>query len=88
LVTALAEWAPEVRVSGIAAGLHALVELPPGTERSIIRAATWQGLALEGLSRYRHPELAPDRDALVVGYGTPPDSGWTGALDALCNALP
>ncbi|KOU39035.1 PLP-dependent aminotransferase family protein [Streptomyces sp. WM6378] len=88
LVTALAERAPEVRVSGIAAGLHALVELPPGTERSIIRAATFQGLALEGLSRYRHPELAPDRDALVVGYGTPPDSGWTGALDALCNALP
>ncbi|MFI6471314.1 PLP-dependent aminotransferase family protein [Streptomyces sp. NPDC050516] len=88
LVTALAERAPEVRVSGIAAGLHALVELPPGTERSIIRAATWQGLALEGLSRYRHPELAPDRDALVVGYGTPPDSAWTGALDALCRALP
>ncbi|WP_438292141.1 PLP-dependent aminotransferase family protein [Streptomyces sp. HUAS TT7] len=88
LVTALAERAPEVRVSGIAAGLHALVELPPGTERSIIRAATWQGLALEGLSRYRHPELAPERDALVVGYGTPSDSGWTGALDALCNVLP
>ncbi|MFI6049076.1 PLP-dependent aminotransferase family protein [Streptomyces violascens] len=88
LVTALAERAPEVRVSGIAAGLHALVELPPGTERAIIRAATWQGLALEGLSRYRHPELAPDRDALVVGYGTPSDSGWTGALDALCNVLP
>ncbi|GGU10335.1 MocR-like pyridoxine biosynthesis transcription factor PdxR [Streptomyces violascens] len=88
LVTALAERAPEARVSGIAAGLHALVELPPGTERSIIRAATWQGLALEGLSRYRHPELAPERDALVVGYGTPSDSGWTGALDALCNVLP
>ncbi|MFD7170109.1 MocR-like pyridoxine biosynthesis transcription factor PdxR [Streptomyces violascens] len=88
LVTALAERAPEARVSGIAAGLHALVELPPGTERSIIRAATWQGLALEGLSRYRHPELAPERDALVVGYGTPSDSGWAGALDALCNVLP
>uniref|UniRef100_A0AAU2V444 PLP-dependent aminotransferase family protein n=1 Tax=Streptomyces sp. NBC_00003 TaxID=2903608 RepID=A0AAU2V444_9ACTN len=88
LVTALAERAPEARVSGIAAGLHALIELPPGTERSIIQAATWQGLALEGLSRFRHPELAPDRDALVVGYGTPPDSAWTGALDALCRALP
>ncbi|MFF4184597.1 PLP-dependent aminotransferase family protein [Streptomyces sp. NPDC001691] len=88
LVAALAERAPGVRVSGIAAGLHAVVELPPGTERSIIQAATWQGLALEGLSRFRHPELAPERDALVVGYGTPPDSAWTGALDALCRALP
>ncbi|MFJ8312626.1 MULTISPECIES: PLP-dependent aminotransferase family protein [unclassified Streptomyces] len=88
LVAAIAERAPDVRVSGIAAGLHALLELPPGTERSVIQAATWQGLALEGLSRFRHPELPPDRDALVVGYATPPDSGWAGALDALCRALP
>ncbi|MET9931027.1 PLP-dependent aminotransferase family protein [Streptomyces sp. NPDC006324] len=33
LVAALAERAPGVRVSGIAAGLHAVLELPPGTER-------------------------------------------------------
>ncbi|NEA51748.1 PLP-dependent aminotransferase family protein, partial [Streptomyces sp. SID10815] len=30
---------------------------------------------------------APD-DALVVGYGTPPDHAWTAALDALCRVLP
>ncbi|WP_329463465.1 MocR-like pyridoxine biosynthesis transcription factor PdxR [Streptomyces sp. NBC_01431] len=88
LVAALAERAPDVRVSGIAAGLHALVELPPGTERSVMRSATWHGLALESLARFRHPELPVDRDALVVGYATPPDSGWAGALDALCRALP
>ncbi|MFE4859270.1 PLP-dependent aminotransferase family protein [Streptomyces sp. NPDC056670] len=88
LVAALAEQAPDARVSGIAAGLHALVELPSGTERSIVQAATWQGLALEGLSRFRHPQLPSDRDALVVGYGTPPDSAWAGALDALCRVLP
>ncbi|MER0447814.1 PLP-dependent aminotransferase family protein [Streptomyces sp. Edi4] len=88
LVAALAERAPDVRVSGIAAGLHALLELPPGTERSVVQGAAWQGLALEGLSHFRHPQLPPDRDALVVGYGTPPDSGWTGALDALMGVLP
>ena len=27
-------------------------------------------------------------DALVVGYATPPDSAWSGALDALCRVLP
>ncbi|MCP3818891.1 PLP-dependent aminotransferase family protein [Streptomyces sp. A3M-1-3] len=89
LVAALAERAPGVPVTGIAAGMHAVLELPPGTERSVTQAAAWQGLALEGLSRFRHREsTAPARDALVVGYGTPPDSAWTGALDALCRALP
>ncbi|MEU2130779.1 PLP-dependent aminotransferase family protein [Streptomyces sp. NPDC018352] len=88
LVAALAERAPGVRVSGIAAGLHAVLELPEGTEPSVLRAAAWQGLALEGISRFRHPDAAPGRDALVIGYGTPTDSAWAGALDALCRVLP
>ncbi|MFG2148955.1 PLP-dependent aminotransferase family protein [Streptomyces sp. NPDC048696] len=88
LVSALAARAPEVRVSGIAAGLHAVLELPPGTERAVIQAAAWQGLALQGLSHFRHPELPSGRDALVVGYAAPADSSWAGALDALCRVLP
>ncbi|WP_066954067.1 PLP-dependent aminotransferase family protein [Streptomyces lushanensis] len=88
LVAALAERAPEIRVTGIAAGLHAVVELPPRTERSVVEAAAWQGLAVYGLSRFRHPSVAPGTDALVVGYGTPSDSAWPGALDALCRVLP
>ncbi|MEU3063241.1 PLP-dependent aminotransferase family protein [Streptomyces subrutilus] len=76
-------------VSGIAAGLHAVLDLPPGTERSVVQSAAWQDLALEGMSRYRHPQAGlPPRDALVVGYGTPPDSSWTPTLEALTAALP
>ncbi|WP_241671842.1 PLP-dependent aminotransferase family protein [Streptomyces sp. IB2014 016-6] len=89
LVEALAEHAPESRVTGIAAGLHAVVELPPGTdERTAIQAAAWQGLAIQGLSAFRHPSVPPGREALVVGYGAPTDSAWAGALDALCRVLP
>ncbi|MDK0521656.1 PLP-dependent aminotransferase family protein [Streptomyces sp. ML-6] len=88
LVEALAQRAPEVRISGIAAGLHAVLELPEGSEPSVLRAAAWQGLALEGISRFRHPDAAPGRDALVIGYGTPTDSAWPGALEALCRVLP
>ncbi|WP_250299486.1 PLP-dependent aminotransferase family protein [Streptomyces sp. NBC_01387] len=88
LVAALAERAPDIRVTGIAAGLHAVLELPPGTEQSVVQAAAWQGLALGGLSPFRHPDAGEGRDGLVVGYGTPPDSAWTGALDALCRVLP
>ncbi|MFD4698402.1 MocR-like pyridoxine biosynthesis transcription factor PdxR [Streptomyces niveus] len=88
LVEALAERAPECRVTGISAGLHAVVELPPGTdERTMIEAAAWQGLGIQGLSSFRHPSVAPGRDALVIGYGAPTDSAWTGALDALCRVL-
>ncbi|WP_406374150.1 PLP-dependent aminotransferase family protein [Streptomyces sp. NBC_00647] len=89
LVAALAVRAPAVHATGIAAGLHAVLRLPPGTEQSVVQAAVWQGLAVHGLSRHRHPDAsAPPQDALVVGYGTPPDHAWSGALDALCRALP
>ncbi|AXG79833.1 MocR-like pyridoxine biosynthesis transcription factor PdxR [Streptomyces paludis] len=89
LVDALAELAPDIRVTGIAAGLHAVVRLPPGTERETLAVARRRGLRLEGLSGFRHPaDPSPPYDALVVGYGTPSDSAWTGALDALRRVLP
>ncbi|MCQ4213278.1 aminotransferase-like domain-containing protein, partial [Streptomyces longispororuber] len=91
LVAALAEHAPAVHATGIAAGLHAVLQLPPGTEQSVVRAAAWQGLGVAGLSSFRHEDTAASdarADALVVGYGTPPDHAWSGALDALCRVLP
>ncbi|WP_242676439.1 hypothetical protein [Streptosporangium minutum] len=40
LTAVLAERAPHITVSGIAAGLHAVLELPPGTEQAALRAAS------------------------------------------------
>ncbi|MER6751406.1 PLP-dependent aminotransferase family protein [Streptomyces fungicidicus] len=89
LAGALADRAPDVRVTGVAAGLHAVLQLPPGTEQSVVQAATWQNLAVHGLSRYRHPAAGGTvGDALVVGYATPPDHAWSGTLEALFRALP
>jgi GntR family transcriptional regulator / MocR family aminotransferase len=89
LVDTLAERAPHIRVSGIAAGLHAVLELPEGTEDAALRAARRQGLALDGLRPYRHPDSTmPPRDGLVIGYGTPPEHAFAAAMDALCLALP
>ncbi|MDH6516987.1 GntR family transcriptional regulator/MocR family aminotransferase [Streptomyces sp. SAI-135] len=89
LVAELARRAPRVHATGIAAGLHVVLGLPPGTEQPALRAAAWQGLAVHGLHRYQHPEAVVERhDALVVGYGTPPDHAWSGALEALCAVLP
>ncbi|MEU6989838.1 PLP-dependent aminotransferase family protein [Streptomyces sp. NPDC046465] len=88
LVSALAARAPEVRATGIAAGLHAVLELPPGTEQSIVQAANWEHLAVQGLSGFRHADAAvQQRDALVVGYGTPAEHAWAGALEALCRVV-
>ncbi|MFD9474857.1 MocR-like pyridoxine biosynthesis transcription factor PdxR [Streptomyces goshikiensis] len=76
-------------VSGISAGLHAVLDLPAGTEGPLVQAAAWHSLSLTGLSYYRHPEAdMPPRDALVVGYGTPPDSAWGATLAALAATLP
>ncbi|AMW12456.1 GntR family transcriptional regulator [Streptomyces qaidamensis] len=89
LVAAVTARAPQARITGIAAGLHVLLRLPPGTEQSVVQAANWRGLALHGLARYTHPAApAEPVDALVVGYGTPPDHAWSGALDALSAVLP
>ncbi|WIV61662.1 PLP-dependent aminotransferase family protein [Amycolatopsis nalaikhensis] len=89
LVAALAEHAPHVVPTGIAAGLHAVLRLPPGTEKSALKAAAWQGLALDGLAAFRHPaSTMSTMDGLVVGYATPPDHAYAAAVEALCRALP
>ncbi|MGW7275626.1 MocR-like pyridoxine biosynthesis transcription factor PdxR [Streptomyces sp. NPDC054864] len=89
LVEALATHAPHISPTGVAAGLHAVLRLPPGTEQSTAKAAAWQGLAVEGLADFRHPEATmPAPDGLVVGYSTPPEHAYGAALEALCRALP
>jgi GntR family transcriptional regulator/MocR family aminotransferase len=89
LVAALAEHAPHIEATGIAAGLHAVLRLPPGTEASTVKAAAWQGIALDGLAAFRHPDTGMAAgDGLVVGYATPSEHAYGPALEALCRALP
>ncbi|WP_073952468.1 MocR-like pyridoxine biosynthesis transcription factor PdxR, partial [Streptomyces kebangsaanensis] len=89
LVAALAAGAPHITPTGIAAGLHAVLRLPPGTERSVVEAAASRSVALDGLAGFRHPAATmPAHDGLVVGYATPPDHGYGPALEALCRVLP
>ncbi|WP_369212037.1 aminotransferase-like domain-containing protein, partial [Streptomyces flavofungini] len=89
LLAALAERAPHITATGIAAGLHAVLRLPPGTEASSVKAAAWQGVALDGLAEFRHPlAAAPAADGLVVGYSTPAEHAYGAAVDALVRALP
>jgi GntR family transcriptional regulator / MocR family aminotransferase len=87
LVAALRQHAPAIQVSGITAGLHLLLELPAGqAEDDIIARAAARGLALEGLTPY-NATPGPHPQALVVGYGTPPEHAFTGAVARLTAAL-
>jgi GntR family transcriptional regulator / MocR family aminotransferase len=87
LVAALAERVPDAKVSGIAAGLHVLLELPPraGSAEAVVARARERGLALHGLPTFGAPPTAPP--ALVIGYGTPPEHAFTPTVDLLCEVL-
>ena len=75
-------------VTGIAAGLHAVLELPQADiERQLIARASQHGLALLGLDSFRAPGPGADRAGLVIGYGHPPEHAYTTALARLCAVL-
>jgi GntR family transcriptional regulator/MocR family aminotransferase len=89
LTSTLRREAPHVRLTGIAAGLHALLELPAGAdEQAIVRGAAVRGLALEGLGAYAASKTAATHEpALVVGYARPPEHAFTGAIARLVATL-
>ena len=80
-----------LHVTGIAAGLHAVLELSgTDTERRLVAAAAGHGLALQGLESYRaagQTTAGPGQAGLVIGYGRPPEHAYTTALARLCAVL-
>jgi GntR family transcriptional regulator/MocR family aminotransferase len=67
LVAALGQHLPDVRPSGIAAGIHLVAHLPPGTdEHEVVEAARARGIGLQGLGEHR---MRPGPPALLLGYG-------------------
>ncbi|MGW1953516.1 MocR-like pyridoxine biosynthesis transcription factor PdxR [Streptomyces sp. NPDC001920] len=74
------------RVRGIAAGLHALVEVDD--EARVLARAEEEGLALGHLSEHWHAPGAEGRpQGLVVGYGTPRQRVYPEALEVLGRVL-
>jgi GntR family transcriptional regulator/MocR family aminotransferase len=74
--------------TGIAAGLHAVLDLPgPQAERKLVARASEHGLALQGLASFRAAGASTDRAGLVIGYARPPEHAYTTALARLCAVL-
>ena len=58
-----------MRLTGLAAGFHAVAHLPAGTaEHTVIQAARTRSVGLYGMSTYR-ADHAPGPPQLVLGFG-------------------
>ena len=69
LVRALAEHAPGVRLTGLAAGFHAVAHLAArATEQDVIRTARARSVGLYGMSTNR-ADQSPSPPQLVLGFG-------------------
>ncbi|MFI6735910.1 PLP-dependent aminotransferase family protein [Nonomuraea sp. NPDC050451] len=88
LVAAVRSGLPDVRVRGIDAGLHALLELPSApSERAIVEAARAASVDVHPLGEYMRGDRDRHPPSLVVGYATPPAHTYPAALDALIRGL-
>jgi GntR family transcriptional regulator/MocR family aminotransferase len=69
LVQALREHAPAVELHGLAAGFHAVAQLPTDAdEQAIIAAARRRSVGLYGMNSYRRA-AEPRKAQLVLGFG-------------------
>ena len=83
-----------LRVTGIAAGMHAVLDLPQTSlEHAALSGASEHGVAIDGLGHYQAGGTGADDDGhgvragLVIGYGRPPEHAYTTALARLCAVL-
>ena len=80
--------APRVRLTGLAAGFHAVAQLPPGTdETAVIAAARERRVGLHGMSAYRSNPDAGAPPALIMGFGNVRERAIEPAIAAIADLL-
>src|SRR5947209_1917023 len=87
LVTAVARHLPGARVTGLAAGLHAIVQLArPVDGLALLRAAQRRSVGVYLLG-YAHMQPRPEHDGLVLGYASLPEASIEEGIRRLGEAL-
>jgi GntR family transcriptional regulator/MocR family aminotransferase len=87
LVSALGVHAPQVSIRGIAAGLHAVAELPPqADEATVVAAARRRSVGVYPIGDYRFGGSALPA-ALVLGYGGLGESAIQQGVRLLAGAI-
>jgi GntR family transcriptional regulator/MocR family aminotransferase len=86
LVAELGRHLPGCAVSGVAAGLHLVVHLPPDADTpAIVRGAESRGVHVVDMDRYRGGGAGPP--ALVLGYGNITDAHLPEAVSVLAEVI-
>jgi GntR family transcriptional regulator/MocR family aminotransferase len=87
LVAALSAHAPAVKLTGLAAGFHAVAHLPDGVaEGAVIAAALDRSVGLYGMSAQRYSGAA-EPPALVLGFGNLGERAITAGVAAVSDLL-
>jgi len=88
LVEAFARHSPRVRLTGLAAGFHAVAPLPAGAdEAAVIAAARERRVGLYGIGAYRGMPAAAAPPALVMGFGNVGERAIDPAIAAVADLL-
>jgi GntR family transcriptional regulator / MocR family aminotransferase len=87
LIEALGRHAPGVRLTGLAAGFHAVAHLPAGAdEDAVVAAARRRGVGLYGMNAFRAvPGGAPPQ--LVLGFGLTGERAIESGIAAVADLL-
>ncbi len=87
LLAALATHAPGLRVTGLAAGFHAVLHLPAGTDEArLIEQARERGVGLYGMAPM-HRVARPAGPQLVLGFGDTPRHAIDAGIAAIGDLL-
>ena len=88
LVAAFARHSPRARLTGLAAGFHAVAPLPASAdETAVIAAARQRRVGLYGISAYRGIADAAAPPALVIGFGNVGERAIGPAIAAVADLL-
>jgi GntR family transcriptional regulator/MocR family aminotransferase len=87
LIGSLARHAPGIRLTGLAAGFHAVAHLPAvADEQAVVAAARERGVGLDGMSSFRSSRSTTPPQ-LVLGFGKVTERAIEPAIAAVADLL-
>jgi GntR family transcriptional regulator / MocR family aminotransferase len=89
LIDALARHAPQIRLTGLAAGFHAVAHLPEAaSEQAVVSAARRRSVGLYGMGDFRsRASRAGAPPQLVLGFGLVSESAIESGIAAVADLL-
>jgi GntR family transcriptional regulator/MocR family aminotransferase len=88
LIETLARQAPAIRLTGLAAGFHAVAHLDPAAdEQAVVAAALDRHVGLHPMAEYRATPAPPRSPQLILGFGNLPERTIITALTTIADLL-